>query len=252
VDLTNSTCLVTGANRGIGRAIAAELARRPVRRVLAGVRDLDAYEPIGGPVEPVQLDLSSRSRIERGWAAIDHDVDVLVNNAGLFEGGRLGQQDAAAIDAMVQVNLAGLMQLSRLAVQPMLERGRGAIVNNASISGYVFLPGATTYAATKAGVVAFSEALRRELRGSGVEVLHLVTPGVETDMLAATRDAYDGHSPVELRSQLTPAEWAARVVRGLESGDHIVGPGGALALGKLASRGPAALLDLVSSRFWRG
>lgn len=248
--LDGTTCLVTGANRGIGRAIAAELAERPVAKVLAGVRDPGGFEPIAGPVEPVELDLSSRASIAAGWARVGGPVDVLVNNAGLFEGGKLEDQRPDAIEAMVQVNLTALMLLTRLALPPMVEAGRGTIVNNASISGYVHMPGSASYAATKAGVVAFSESLRRELRGTGVQVLHLVTPGVETEMLDATRSAYSGHSGSDLPSQVTPEEWASRAVRALEGGGHILGPGGVLALGKLASRGPATLLDLAARRFW--
>jgi short-subunit dehydrogenase len=247
MELRGATCLVTGANRGIGRAIAAELAARPVGTVLAGVRDPSRFESLPGPVQPVELDLSTPEAISAGWARITRDVDVLVNNAGQFVGGKLEDQDPAAIEAMVQVNLTAVMQLTRLALPGMLSRRRGMIVNNASISGYVHLPGSTTYAATKAGVVAFSEALRRELRGTGVDVLHLVTPGIETDMLAETRRAYEGHTG-ELPSQFTPEQWAARVVRSIEQGDSVLGPGGILALGKLASRGPGALVDLVAAR----
>ena len=250
MNLHGATCLVTGANRGIGRAISAALAERPVAKVIAGIRDPASYEPIPGRVEPVELDLASRDSLAAGWSRITDEVDVLVNNAGLFEGGALEAQDPEAIDAMVQVNLTATMQLARLALPGMLARGRGMIVNNASISAYLHLPGATTYAATKAGVAAFSEALRRELRDTGVEVMHLVTPGIETDMLDATRAAYAGHGRGDLPSQLTPEQWAGRVVHSIEQGDSVLGPGGVLALGKLASRGPATLVDLVASRFW--
>ena len=250
MDLRDTTCLVTGASRGIGRAIAAELATRPVARVIAGVRDPAGFEPIPGRVEPVELDLAGRRSIDAGWARVGA-VDVLVNNAGQFVGGKLELQDPQAIEQMVEVNLTAAMQLTRLALPGMLARRRGLIVNNASISAYVHLPGSTTYAATKAGIVAFSEALRRELRGTGVEVLHLVTPGIETGMLEATRDAYGGLARAELRSQFTPEQWAARVVRSIEQGDSILGPGGILALGKLASRGPARFVDLIAARFFR-
>ena len=251
MELTGATVLVTGSARGIGRAITAELAKRPVERVLAGVRDLDGFEPPPGPVEPVLLDLANRASIEAGWAAIDAGVDVLVNNAGLYEGGKLEEQDPGAIDAMVQVNLTAVMQLARLALPGMVARRRGLIVNNASISGYLHLPGATTYAATKSGVVAFSESLRRELRGTGVDVLHLVTPGVETGMLEATRESYAGKARVPLRSQHSPEDWAERVVRAMEGDGHVLGPGGILALGKLASRGPASAVDAIARSFFR-
>ena len=123
-------------------------------------------------------------------------------------------------------------------------------MNNASISGYAYFPATTTYAAAKAGVVAFSESLRRELRGTGVGVLHLVTPGVETDMMDDTRQVYGRH--IDTSSwQLQPApEWAAKVVRAIRSDAHVLGPGGRSAIAKLASRGPAFLLDAVSERIF--
>ena len=107
----------------------------------------------------------------------------------------------------------------------MVERGRGTIVNNASISGYAWFPAATTYAAAKTGVVAFSESLRRELDGTGVNVLHLVTPGVDTDMLDATREVYGRHMDADSWGDTSPEEWAAKVVRAVERGDHVLGPG---------------------------
>jgi short-subunit dehydrogenase len=132
----------------------------------------------------------------------------------------------------------------------MLERGSGKVVDNASISGYAHLPAASTYAASKAGVVAFSESLRRELRGTGVSVLHLVTPGVSTDMLSDTDDAYGRHFDTSGWDRQAPAEWAARVVAAIEADKSVLGPGGRTALAKLASRGPGLLLDALSDRIF--
>jgi short-subunit dehydrogenase len=254
MDLTGLTALVTGSNRGIGRAIAGELATRPLELLLCGMRSADGDPPVAPPagarvIRNVEVDLATRESIERAGASLP-PVDLLVNNAGLMTGGLLEEQDTDEVYAMFQVNLVGLVQLTKLVLPGMLERGRGTIVNNASISGYSWFPAATTYAAAKAGVVAFSEALRRELDGTGVNVLHLVTPGVETDMLDATRKVYGRHMDTAAWSDTTPVEWAAKVVRAVERGDHVLGPGGRLALAKLASRGPAALLDAVSRRMF--
>jgi short-subunit dehydrogenase len=253
MELNGLTALVTGSNRGIGRAIAGELATRRLDLLLYGVRSPDQFEPPSPPpggareVRVVGLELSSRDSIAAGAAALP-PVDVLVNNAGLMTGGLLEEQDVDDIYAMFQVNLVALVHLTRLLLPAMLERRRGMIVNNASISGYAWFPSATTYAAAKTGVVAFSESLRRELKGTGVGVLHLVTPGVDTDMLDATREVYGRHMDAAAWDDQPPEEWAAKAVRAIERDDHVLGPGGRLALAKLASRGPAALLDLVSSR----
>jgi short-subunit dehydrogenase len=253
MDLNRLTALVTGSNRGIGHAIAGELATRRLDLLLYGVRSPEHFDPPAPPpggareVRAVGLDLSTRESIATGAAALPH-VDLLVNNAGLMTGGLLEEQDVDDVYAMFQVNLVGLVHLTQLLLPAMLERRRGMIVNNASISGYAWFPAASTYAAAKTGVVAFSESLRRELRGTGVGVLHLVTPGVDTDMLDATREVYGRHMDAAAWEDQTPEEWAAKAVRAIERGDHVLGPGGRLALAKLASRGPAALLDIVASR----
>ena len=253
MELNGLTALVTGSNRGIGRAIAQELATRRLDLLLYGVRNADDFEPPAPPrggareVRAVALDLSTRESIAAGAAALP-PVDVLVNNAGLMTGGLLEEQEVDEVYAMFQVNLVALVHLTMLLLPGMVERGRGKVVNNASISGYAWFPAASTYAAAKTGVVAFSESLRRELRGTGVSVLHLVTPGVDTDMLDATREVYGRHMNADAWDDLAPEDWAAKVVRAIERDDHVLGPGGRLALAKLASRGPAALLDAISSR----
>lgn len=247
MDLSGATVLITGANRGIGRALADEVAKRPGTRVLAGARSPGRLEDAGELV-PVHMDMSSQDSIEESWAGLGEQVDVLFNNAGLMTGGLLEEQDTDQIYAMFQVNLTAVAHLTRLALPAMVERGRGWIVNNASISGYAHFPSATTYAASKSGVVAFSEALRRELKGTGVGVTHMVTPGVRTDMLDETKETYGRHLDTSSWTEVEPEDWAAKVVSAVENDDHIVGPGGRIALAKLASRGPAFVLDAITGK----
>jgi len=259
MDLTGRTALVTGANRGIGRALTEALAARPLARVLAGVRDPAAFAPLAPTagaspeVRPVRLDLSSRESLEAGVDGLGRDLedlDVLVNNAGQFVGGLLEEQDTARVYAMLQVNLAAVIHLTQRVLPGMLARGRGTIVNNASIVGYAHMPAVTTYSASKAGVVAFSEALRREVDGTGVQVLHVVTPGVDTAMLEATDEQYGRYADTSNWSRVEPAAWAAKIVGAIEAGDRILGPGGRTALAKLASRGPAVVLDQAARRMF--
>jgi short-subunit dehydrogenase len=252
MDLNGTTVLVTGANRGIGRALVGELAGRDAR-VLAGMRDPADFEPLGGPpaeVRPVRMNLSSREEIDACVAELgDERVDVLVNNAGVFAGGLLERQELDRLYEMIQVNVAGVVHLTRALLPGMQERGEGKIVNNASIAGYAHFPGAAAYSATKAAVAGFSDALRRELEESPVTVLQLVTPGVETDMLEEVREAYEPH--VDDTSKLDgiePREWAERIAAAIESDDELLNPTGAERLAKLASRGPAGLLDRALAR----
>jgi uncharacterized protein len=257
MDLSATTCLITGANRGIGDAIARELAKRPRTRILVGMRHPDDHTPFAAPpggaaeVRAVKVDLSSREAVQASWDALAHEpIDVLVNNAGLVTGGLLEDQPLDDVYAMFQVNLLAVVHLTRAALPAMVARGRGTIVNNASISGYAAFPAASTYSAAKTGVVAFSESLRRELRGTGVHVLHLVTPGVRTEMLDATEQAYARHMDTSDWPSVSAAEWAARTVRAIESDAAVLRPGNRLELARLASRGPAKLLDALSARMF--
>jgi short-subunit dehydrogenase len=259
MELTGATALVTGANRGIGRALVRELVARPLRLVLAGARTPADLEPPALPpggaseVRAVHMDLSSRASIERCCAELGEElgrIDLLINNAGLMTGGLLEEQELRDVYAMFQVNLVAVAHLTQRVLPGMLARGSGLVVNNSSISGYAYLPAASTYAAAKAGVVAFSEALRRELRGTGVGVLHLVTPGVATDMLEATETAYGRYMDTSGWGSVSPERWAQRVLGAIESDRRVLGPGGRLALVKLAASGPAELIDGLAARMF--
>lgn len=255
--LDNKTILITGANRGIGRALAEELALRSVHLVL-GMRDANAYKPIkisnALSITAIELDLSSRQSIDDCLEAA-HDtlssVDILINNAGQFTAGPLADQDLSAIYSLIQVNLTGLMHLTARLLPFLAKRDEAKIVNNASIAGYVYLPQNSTYSASKAGVVAFSEALRRELEGTSVSVLHLVTPGVDTDMLTRVEEIYESNgSPIHL-NKIKPQEWAKKIIRAIESDKVILSPNGTEGLLKIIAKGPYLLMDLVSRRMFR-
>lgn len=259
MDLTAKTALVTGANRGIGRAIVERLAALPLRSVLAGARSIDSFPPLIAPhggareVRPVRIDLSSQASIEQcceGLGARLGEIDLLINNAGLMTGGLLEQQAMDGVYAMFQVNLVAVAHLTQRVLPGMLERRKGTIVNNASISGYAHFPAASTYAASKAGVVAFTESLRRELRGTGVHAMHLVTPGVATEMLEDTDEVYGRHMDTSGWDRVPPAEWAAKVVSAIEADRRMLGPGGRSGLAMLAARGPAIVLDALTARLF--
>ncbi len=253
MDLSGKTVLVTGADGGIGRAIVEELAKRDTH-ILSGVREPDAFERVpAGPVRevrPVRMELSSRDAVEDSVERLEGaQVDVLVNNAGHFAGGLFERGDLGEFYELLQVNVAALVHLTYRLLPPMLARGSGKIVNNASIAGYAHFPGAAVYSASKAAVVGFSESLRRELEDSPVGVLHLVTPGVETGMLEEVRADYEPHlSDTSKLDGIEPADWAEKIVAAIEDDDEVLNPTGAERLAKLASRGPAGLLDATLGR----
>ncbi len=257
MELEGRTCLVTGANRGIGHAIASRLAQEPVR-LLVGVRSHERYEaPAAGDelrateVVPVEIDLSSRESIERAWTEHRDElerVDVLVNNAGEFAGGRLERIALDQLYATVQVNLAGLMHLTHRLLPAMLQRGEGKIVNQASIMGYAHFPGTSVYAATKAGVSAFSECLRREVEGTGVTTLELITGGYDTDMLRQAGDLLSENTDPSSWEWQDPGDWADKIVDAIESDKDRLEPGGKSELARLAAAGPPGILDAITKR----
>lgn len=259
MELIGRTALVTGASRGIGLALARRLAAEPLRLLLVGVRSPERYEPVQAPtggaleVRPVQIDLSSRGAIEGSCAALGddlHAIDLLVNNAGLMTGGLLEEQELAQVYAMFQVNVVAVAHLTARVLPGMLARGRGKIVNNASISGFAYFPAASTYAASKAGVVALTESLRRELEGTGVSTLLLVTPGVNTEMLDDTEKVYGRHIDTSRWERVEPAAWAEQILDVIRSDATTLKPRGRVRWAVRAARGPARLLDVVSKRMF--
>jgi short-subunit dehydrogenase len=254
MELDDTTILVTGANRGIGRALTAELAGRGAR-VLAGVRDLDAKHRGGVPdhdgVDVVRMDLSSRETIT---ASLDElgpradDIDILVNNAGLYAGGLLERHDPEQMYDVVQANLTAPMHLTRALLSTLRARDQAKVVNNTSIAGYAQFPGSTVYGASKAGLAGFSDALRRELDDTPVSVLNLVTPGIDTEMMDEVESSYRGHADADGWGHVEPEEWAEKVADAIEDDKDELRPGGAEGVAKLMSRGPGKMLDAVAGR----
>lgn len=150
---------------------------------------------------------------------------------------------------LMQANLLGPIHLVHQILPPMLRRGEGKIVNCSSIIGYVHFPGVTTYSASKSGLSGFTESLRRELAETPVSTLHVVTGGIDTDMLDDAKRTLDPNfGDTSNWDQYTPEEWADKVVEAISDDDEVLGPGGKSALGKLASHLPKAVLDTLSSR----
>ena len=169
-----STALITGASRGIGEAIARELAERGIAALVLTARTAEDLATLaeeirsGYPairVEIVVADLASSDAPEKLKAETDRlglTVDLLVNNAGFGLYGLFDESDIARSTAMVEVNIAALTKLTRLYLPPMRERKRGGILNIASTAGFQPVPYMGLYAATKAFVLSFSEALWAE------------------------------------------------------------------------------------------
>lgn len=194
IDLAGKRALVTGGNRGIGRAIAETLADAGAdvavfARGEASVRETAAaIEERGVRGLGLVGDVSSDEDVERAWAAyLDafDGIDVLVNNAGIARDALLLRMKPEDWDAVLDVNLTGAFRWSRRALKPMLRQRSGRIVNVSSIVGLTGNPGQSNYAASKAGLVGFTKSLAAEVASRGVTV-NAIAPGyVETGMTSA-------------------------------------------------------------------
>jgi short-subunit dehydrogenase len=177
--------LVTGASSGIGQSFATLLARdqhdlvlvaRDTGRLEALAKELD--QRFGTTSEILPADLTDREQLGQIEARLRGEpaIDVLVNNAGFGTFGKFHELDIDAEDREVQLNVTALMRLTHAALGPMVQRGKGSVLNVSSVAGVQPVPGDATYAATKAFVLNFSEAVHEELRGTGVH-LTVVCPG---------------------------------------------------------------------------
>jgi NAD(P)-dependent dehydrogenase (short-subunit alcohol dehydrogenase family) len=182
MNIQDSTVLVTGANRGIGKAFADALLERGATKVYAAVRDVAT---VTDPrLVPIELDVTDPDRVAAVARELD-DVHVVVNNAGVLN---VGIPLSASLDAArleLETNYLSLASMTQ-AFAPVLERnGGGAFVNVLSVFSWVAMPLLSTYSASKAAAWSFTNAARIELRRQGTHVVGVFVAGVETDMAAA-------------------------------------------------------------------
>jgi 3-oxoacyl-[acyl-carrier protein] reductase len=175
--LDGKTALVTGASKGIGRAIAAELARAGASVVVgyrSGREEAEALAAeLGG--RAIQADVSSRDDAAR-LVEEAGDLDILVNNAGLTRDGLLARMTDDDWRVVIETNLGSVFYTCRAAVRPMMKKRGGSIVNISSIVGVHGNWGQTNYGASKAGIIGFTKSLARELGSRGVRA-NVVAPG---------------------------------------------------------------------------
>lgn len=186
--------VVTGASKGIGRALAAELAARGAQVGLLA-RDRDALEELArelpGSHLPLLADVCDRERVAEavaGFAEAAGGLDLLVANAGVAHYGPFEQQEPAEIEAMVEVNVLGSIYTVRAGLPIMRAAGSGHIVVVSSGAGIRAFPEAAVYGATKAANRGFAEALRHELADSGISLTTVFPGEIETELHSHERD----------------------------------------------------------------
>ena len=187
--------LVTGASRGIGRAIALDLADMGARVAVNYAARTDAAEAVvasvtgnGGEAVSLQADVSSEQQVEQLFADVADrlgPVEILVNNAGITRDNLLLRMPADDFDQVIDTNLRSAFLCTKVALKGMLRNRWGRIVSISSVAGVGGNPGQANYAASKAGLIGFSKSVAKEVGSRGITV-NVVAPGfIQTDMTDA-------------------------------------------------------------------
>lgn len=207
--IAGSTVLITGGNRGIGRALVEEALTRDARRVYVGTRK--PFTHTDERVTPLTLDVTDRTQIQQAVAAVE-SLEILINNAGVTTYDDLS--DESVLEQQLAVNLFGLLAVTQ-AFLPALTRSGGAIVNTLSLGSLAPTPFSPSYSISKAAAFSLTQGLRMRLAGEGVTV-HGVLPGpVDTDMNAKLA------IPIPMAS---PESVAYAILDAVEAGDEDIFP----------------------------
>ena len=207
MNIAKKTVLITGANRGIGRALVEEALRRGAQKVYLGTRS--PIEHSDKRVTSLTLDVTNAQQIQQAASEID-TLDVLINNAGVAIYDDLSKPEV--IEQHLAVNLFGSLNLTR-ACLPLLKRSKGAIINNISTVALAPVPIIAGYSISKAAALSMTQSLRALLAGQGVTVHAVLTGPVDTDM----NRGFD-------IPKASPESAAAAIFEGLERGDEEIFP----------------------------
>ncbi|MGY6648278.1 SDR family NAD(P)-dependent oxidoreductase [Wenyingzhuangia sp. IMCC45574] len=215
--LEGKTAFVSGANRGIGKAITEELLNNGIEKLYAGARNTTTLAPLvatyGAKVIPVELDVTSKASIEKATSAID-TLDILVNNAGVFSIGKVFSDEAeTSLEENFNVNVWGVLHLSKALISLLKKEEETAIVNISSVAGLANMPMCATYSVSKAAVHSITQAMRGELVDTNTLVMGVYPGPIDTDM-AADLEMPKGNTK----------DLAVDVVNGLMNGSEDVYP----------------------------
>ena len=242
IDIANKTVLITGASRGIGRALVNEALRRGAKAVFAGTRS--PLRIADDRITALTLDVTNVSQIQRAVEAVD-TLDVLINNAGVAIYDDLTNLDV--VEQHLDVNFLGILRVTH-AFLPLLKRSRGAIVNNLSLAALAALPMIPAYSISKAAAFNMTQSLRALLASEGISVHGVVLGPVDTDMNrgleipkaspeSAAAGIFDGLARGEEEifpdpvSQSVAEGWRTGAVKGLERQFAVFVPESAASLG---------------------
>jgi len=234
--LKGKTAIVSGAARGIGRAIALELARQGANisfnysKSQSEAAELEKeLQALGVKAQAFKADIKDYV-VVKAWVdktkELFGSLDIVVNNAGIIRDKALALMEPADWQDVINTNLGGTMNLTRAAIITLVKQKSGNIVNITSVTGIIGLPRQTNYAASKAGIIGFTKALAKEVAAYNIRV-NAVAPGfIETDILKDLKESYRNeviqHIPL---GRMGKSEEVARVVKFLvsEAAHYITG-----------------------------
>ncbi len=228
--LNNKTAIISGASRGIGRAVAVELAGEGVNisfNYLKSSNDALALEKeindLGVKVKSFQVDIKDY-RAVKSWVDDTKElfggIDIIINNAGVIKDKALALMEPDDWHDVINTNLGGTFNLTRAAIIGLIKQKGGAIINISSVSGIVGIPRQTNYSASKAGIIGFTKSLAREVASYNIRV-NAVAPGfIETDILKELKEDYKDQIVKQIPlSRLGKPEEVAKIVKFLVSED---------------------------------
>jgi short-subunit dehydrogenase len=254
-----ATALITGASSGIGEAFAYALARQKYDLVLVARRE-DRLKAVAarssdigaGRAEIVTCDLArggAALEVQERLSALGVQVDYLINNAGFGTTGRFDRLPLEREIEEVELNVTSLVALTRIFLPPMIERRHGTIINVASTAAFQPIPYMATYAATKAFVLNFTEAIGVEAAGTGVHILALCPGPVRTEFQAVAKHE---NSPVPSFAYLDADTVVRQALAAVARGRRVRINGMMNAVGAVAARlFPRALVTAIAGRIYR-
>jgi short-subunit dehydrogenase len=258
VEIRGSHIVITGANRGIGKAVALMCAENKAHLHLVSRKpeaslEKEMIDAGAASVSLHSVDLCSREAIEQFLKKMKStDIDILFNNAGQMTGGLLEEQKFEDIASMLQVNVNALIQLTHGFLPKMLKRKRGKIINHSSALAVMNFPGASSYSASKAAVLAFTNCLRAELRDTEVTTLVLLTPGVDTQMFKDIPKMYGSKVNLGFLKGIPPKKYAQMIREAILEDLPELKPAGLTAISMmLAQHLPKTFENIVMKRFKR-
>ena len=224
MDFKNKKVLITGGNSGIGKGIIKELMDRGVKDFAVIGRKKESLENLrtefmNANFITIQGDVSKTEDLDRALKTLNKEwgkLDILINNAGVVSAGKLQDISDEDIINQININLTGLILLTKKALPLLLKSNEGAIMNVSSGLGYIAMPFYSVYAATKAAVRHFSEAMRRELAGHPIHVMTLYPTATDTNMM----------KNADVNNMDSPEKVAKAAINGLIKGEIDVILGG--------------------------